>query len=124
MVVELNVTLPLLPTTTAVSTPPARSPPVPAMTPVPTCAAVGAQVIWSIVARWRSHPGAIVPVPVPTRTNRNFGMVIWKSTCAVAVRAPAPVWKFDSAVASMGAAMAAAASTLLMNNEVRMMLGS
>jgi hypothetical protein len=51
-------------------------------------------------------------------------MVIRKSTCAVAVRAPAPFWKFDSAVASMGAAMAAAASTLLMNTEVRMMVDS
>ena len=45
--------------------------------------------------------------PVPTRRNRTFGTVITKSRRAVALNAPPPVCVEDSALASIGVAMAA-----------------
>ena len=67
VVVAFSVTSPLLLTMAAVSTPPVRSPPVPAIAvPLPTCAAVGAQVIRSTGSRPQSVP-VVYAEPLPTR---------------------------------------------------------
>ena len=96
LVLALMVTDPALLTSTAVTEPAARSPPLPAQSdaveqPRPNRFAGGANVMKSLVALSANS------VPVPTCRYRIFGIVIWKSRLAVAVWAPAFVLKFDSA---------------------------
>ena len=89
----LKVTLPLLLTMAAVSTPPVRSPPTPATAVLlPTVPAAGEKVMASMVPT--DDRVGVAPVyvePVPTRKYKIFGITIEKSTCAVAVSAVVPV---------------------------------
>ena len=104
---------------TALSTPPPRSPPVPASaTPLPTAPEAGDQVIRSMLPLV-PNPPATVPVPVPTRRKMNLGMMIWKSTWAMDVCAPAPVRTLDSAWQSSEGAAVTVSSSALAHLEVR-----
>src|SRR6185437_15285646 len=95
--------------------PAAASPPVPATgVLLPSAAAVGLNVIWSMVAP-----------AVPTRNERKRGITIEKSRCAVVLSAPPPVTVVDSAFAGSAAdrvAPSATASAALSSCLVAMVL--
>jgi hypothetical protein len=100
-VVACSETLPPLPSTRAVTEPAPRSPPVPAIAVAsPTLAAGTVKLTRSIGAP-----------AVPTRSERKRGIVIWKSTRALALSGPTPLTKADSALAPIGAASTATSAT-------------